>query len=157
MKTLKRWLRQLLLKEELEDIKKQRIEIETRLTALQQIRKESNITALVREQLSGFDSSLLDSDKGILEEFGEDTEAQNTFLNHVKDLYENPARLHIQKYLCRNQIQFGMIEAETLEALNFSRATINGIQLYDEEVDSLYGQWVKLHTPQEGFDEHEVV
>lgn len=150
MKTIRRWLQQLLFSTE-------QLEIEARLQALKSMREGTNITALVREQLAGFDSSLLDSDKEILEGFGDDTEALNTFLAHVKDLYENPARAVIQNYLIRNQIQTGIMEADSLTELNFSRATINGITLYDEEVGSLYGKYKELHQHDEDYDAHGVV
>lgn len=150
MKTIRKWLQQLLFSTE-------QLELEARLQALKTMREGTNITALVREQLAGFDSSLLDSDKEILEEFGDDTEAINTFLNQVKELYDNPARVVIQNYLTRNQLLVGMMNAENLTALNFSRATINGIVLFDEELGSLYGKYKELHKPQESYDEHTIV
>lgn len=150
IKNIRRWLQQLLFSTE-------NLELEARLQALKTMREGTNITALVREQLAGFDSSLLSSEKEILEELGSDTEAINTFLSQVKELYDNPARIVIQNYLIRNQMLYGMMKAENLTALNFSRATINGITLFEEELGSLYGKYKELHKPQEDYDAHGVV
>ena len=47
---------------------------------------------------------------------------------------------HLLK-LKRNQIQFATLTAPSLTEMNFARATINGISLFEEEVASL----VNLH------------
>lgn len=150
IQNIRRWVQQRFFAREL-------LEIEARLEGLKILREKATITALVREQLKGFNPFLLDSDKEILAEFGNDSDALNTFLADVKDLHDNKAWPRIRDYLVREQIMYGMKEAEDLIQTNFSRATINGITLMDEEIDSLYAVYVKLHEAQGEFDDTEIV
>jgi hypothetical protein len=114
------------------------------------------IKDLVRENLKGFDPKLLDSEDDLPEILGE-TEEQESFLSKMKSLSENKELELLISYLVRNQIRFSVIEAENLEAMNFGRATINGLTLLQDEIKRLATVYDERHAPKQKFNEFEVV
>lgn len=114
------------------------------------------VTDMVREQLAGFDPKLFDTDDDLPEVLGE-VEAQSEFLSKCKALQENPALEVILAYLIRNQIVHSAKYAPTQEAINFGRATVNGVELFREEVARLAAVHTERHAAKPTFDEHEVV
>jgi hypothetical protein len=118
--------------------------------------KNTTLADATREQLKGFNVKLLDSDMDIEGQYA-DIDSRFAFLSECHDLYKNKARIAIENYLKRNQIQFSVKEAVDLEQINFGRATINGITLFDEEVERLNTIYLTEHTPKEQFDDKEIV
>ena len=115
------------------------------------------ITDLVREQMKGFNPKLLDSADDLPEVLG-DVEDQDTFLARCKSLAEADTLRTIAAYIMRNQIIYSAREAETLDTINFGRATINGVSLMLDEVDRLATIYSERHPPKEPeYDVNEVV
>lgn len=156
MKWLKSKLRDWLFKDE-------QLEYQARLSAQKQLAESANIVALARQQLAGFDPQNIDFDtfhnyeqRSILDELDEEEAAH--FLNEAHALYSNSALRTILDFLTRHQVLFGQKNAESLLALNFSRATINGLSLLWEEVEDAEGRWQQEHNKQpEPFDPHEPI
>ncbi len=142
------------------ELTRRQSELDIRFAALDRAEKTADIIALCRAQLAGFDPKRLASGEDdiltvIRDRDGEDAELE--FLNKVKTLSVNPAFDEITEYLICNQILYGQLEAETLDKLNFSRASINGIKLFKDEVDRLVGVLAdRTRTPEE-FDAQEVL
>ena len=113
------------------------------------------VTDMVREQLAGFNPKLFDTDDDLPEVLGE-VEAQSEFLSKCKALQENPALEVILSYLIRNQIVHSAKHAPTQEAINFGRATINGFELFREEVARLVAVHTERHSKEPNFNEFEV-
>lgn len=140
--------------EEYKDIAKQKAVLES---IQRKIKEEHKITSLVRNTLGGFDPKLLDTEDDLPEVLGE-VEAQDVFLAGMKRLKEDKHLWLLVDYLTRNQIIHAVKEAQTLDTINFARATINGWSLLREEVDRLTSVYVDRHpTNKLTFDEHEVV
>jgi len=150
----------LLFANEVEQI---RIERETYKTVNKILKKERQkwhediakltINDLVREQLKGV--SLKDlRDTNEIPEMMEENDSRDAFLGHVKSLQENPAYEAIRQFLIRRQIIITAKEAEDLTTINFGRATINGLELYDEEVGRLVSIFDNENKKEEDFDEH---
>jgi hypothetical protein len=114
------------------------------------------LISLLREQLKGFDPKLLDSDSDIEDWYG-DIDSRTVFLEACHELFKNPARKAIQDFLKRNQLQHSVIEATDLQEINFGRATINGLTLFEEEVERLNTIYLAEHPEKEKFDPSEVV
>lgn len=115
------------------------------------------VTDMVRENLCGFDPKLVDTEDDLPEVLGE-VENQNEFLTQVSTLKKNPAFEIIAKYLIRNQILYSSMEANTLEENNFGKATVNGIELFKEEVDRLALIYEDKHNRDDKkFDQFEVI
>ena len=119
-------------------------------------KKTLTIIDLVREQLAGFNPRLLDTEDDLPEVLG-DIENQEEFLSKCKSLKDNYALDTILDYICRNQVMYSAKEANTLETINFGRATVNGASLCREEVARLAAVYTERHPVDGQFDEHEVV
>jgi len=121
--------------------------------------KGYTVVDLVRKQLKGFDPKQLDnSDDVELLYMSENDESEglDVFLAHCRDLRENPAFDPIMESLIRNQILFIAMESESNEETNFGRATINGLQLFRDELDRLVGIYKERHAKEEDFDPHDI-
>lgn len=139
------------------------VEYQAKKLALKQMQESVNIVTLARTQLAGFDPKSINehilrnrADLGILD--GLEEEDKTALMNNIHALHHNPALQVIIDYLIRSQVLHGQMEAESVLALNFSRATVNGLLLFKDEVANIEGQWQELHKqPDNDFDEHEVV
>lgn len=114
------------------------------------------IQILTRANLASFDVKALDSDDDVLE-LAEAHGWENQFLAQVKDLRDNTALKNIVEMLKRDQMAFGAKEAVTLDQLNFSRGSINGVVLLEDTIDRLYGVYRERVSPDEEYDNHEVI
>ena len=61
----------------------------------------------------------------------------------------NPAFEYILNELINAQGNFTVKNAQTLEQVNFGRATINGLQLFKEEIEKLSNQYREKHTTED--------
>jgi hypothetical protein len=118
--------------------------------------KKGSYSELMREATAGFDMKSL-HDTRELEEIYDDEEALEAFLARVRDLDANPALDAILNVIKRNQMLHTALNAKSLDEVNFGRATINGLQLFREEVDRLVGIYRSRHTHEGEFDRSEVV
>lgn len=114
------------------------------------------VTKLVREQLKGFDISLLNTDEDLEDSFPEG-EGLDAFLDQISELKKNTAFPKLCAFLIRNQILYMALEAESSQQMNFARATINGIKLVQEEIDRLHVILETKREKEEEFDPGEVV
>ena len=117
--------------------------------------KQTSADAL-RAQLKSFDPKLLDSEDQLPEVLGDD-ENQIEFLNNVKSLSGNRALNIICDYLKRNLIIDAAKYGKDIDAINFSRASINGLGLLREEIERLLVILEERHPKETEFDKHEVV
>lgn len=152
----KRWLRaQLFSKEELE--------YQAKRIALKQMQESVNIVSLARQQLSGFDPLSINEDIlrnrdniTVLDGLGEEERIE--FINNVHALYANPALQVIVDYLIRAQVLHGHADADSVTGLNFSRATVNGLLLFKDEVDRFEGIYQVNHKAADtDYEETEVL
>lgn len=130
---------------------------------LEKTKPEASYTLMMRELLKGFDPTLVDfvpegpnggvNATDILEEIKQQTGSDGTeFLAGIKEAYKNDALRRLDKFLIRNQIVYSAREAETLDQINFGRATVNGLVLRQGEIDRLYGVYLARHPDEEPYD-----
>ena len=115
-----------------------------------------SIVDLVREQLGGFDTKLLDSSED-LDVIYEAEDGESALLSGARELHKNKHLGVIAQHLIRNQVLYIAKDAEAMESVNFGRATINGIELFIEEIERLNLVYEELHKGRDDFDEHEVI
>ena len=78
-------------------------------------------------------------------------------LNNVHALSHNPSLLIIVDFLTRSQVLHGQMDADSVLGLNFSRATVNGLQLLMEQVATIEGLYIAEHATDDDFDDSAVV
>jgi hypothetical protein len=150
--TIKEFLIEKFFKIEWEDIRRLRL-----FLSEQKKRQESlTIVDLVRTQLKGFNPLLLDSYDDIELTYPEGGEGLDSFLEQVGELKKNTALPLIEQFLKRNQVLYTAKEADDLNAINFGRASVNGVELIREEIDRLDKIRVERSSKPEDFDEHEI-
>lgn len=115
------------------------------------------VTDMVREKLAGFNPRLLDNPDTDLPNILGDVEIQDPFLAKMKTLNETQELHTLLDYLERNQVLYSAKEATGLDAINFGRATVNGLSLVREEIARLATVYAERHAGEPEFDEHEVV
>lgn len=108
------------------------------------------ITDLVREQLHGFDFQK--QRNGFLEDIPADQ--LPSFLEEAVTIMKGRVFPHVEEYVRTNQIDETINDAETIEHVNFGRATLNGIALIREAMESLVTEYDERHKTQEPFDKH---
>jgi len=143
---LKRWL-----------FSEEELAYQARELALKQLQEQANLITLAREQLSGFDYRNLARNEDLVHRHETETDDVNDFLAHAHELYKNPVFWEAIEFLKGKQILHGQLNADSLQALNFSRATINGLQLLAETVEDLEGTYQARTSPEEDYNPHEVV
>lgn len=129
---------------------------ETRQVYQKLINQLPTASEAYREQMKGFNGTELNSYSD-LEEIYDTEDGLEAFMANVKSLSDNPALDAIINLLKRNQLQFTALESENLEQVNFGRATVNGLQLFREEVDRLVGVYKEMHKHEDEFDPNEVL
>lgn len=153
---MKKWLISWLFSKEKDDIRRENARAKIEADEAERYRKSLSIVDLVREQLHGFNPHLLDTEDELLEIIT-DEESQEAFLNEVKKLADNTALPRIMEHLIRNQVLYSAKEAPTLDAINFGRASVNGITLIQEEIERLKTLFDERHAPKEQFDVHKAL
>jgi len=146
---IKRTLREWLFREE-EELRRRTLEIER-----QRLREETSYAAMMREQLRGFDPTLLTYAGDVFERGSR--EAENTFLSHMKEIHDDEHFHELLDYLKRNQVMHIATQAQNIGEVNFARASINGIETLREEIDRLAGLYDERMSPDDEYDAHEVV
>jgi hypothetical protein len=138
------------------------LEIEAKRAALRHMQENANIVSLARAQLSGIDVSSITEwavrnhvDLDILD--GKSTEDRRELLNNAHEVYTNTALQSIVDHLIKAQIVYGIMETDSLQGLNFNRATINGLHLLMDELRRLEGLYREEHARPEEYDPYEVV
>lgn len=111
-----------------------------------------NLVDIVREQMKGFNPQLLLDDSDLTDLM--DGEELDGFLAKAKDLTDNIVLKKICEHIKRNQMQYSALESNSLEQLNFGRATINGVSLLEDELDSLVLLYEQRHAKEEDYDKH---
>jgi len=152
---LKTWLRGWLFSSD-------ELEYKAKKLALKSMEESVNIVSLAREQLSGFDHRSITEDvvrgREVLSIYhGLDEEDRTALMNNVHALYKNPALQIIVDFLIRSQVIHGQMDADSVLGLNFSRATVNGILLLQDEIGNIEGHYQAANKPEEDFDETAVV
>lgn len=118
---------------------------------------QQQIQLLTRINLQSFDHRLIDKGDDILDIVIEDHGSDNEFLKQVIDLNKNPAFHEIVEWLKREQVLYTAKEARDLDTLNFSRGSINGLVLLEQNIDRLVGVYQERVSPPEEYDNHEVI
>lgn len=140
----------------LEDAKREYARAKMHADEAERYKESLSVVDIVREQMQGFNPHLLETEDELMELLG-DEDSLDSFLNEAKKLWDNEALPRILSYIERNQIIHSAREAATLEAINFGRATLNGVSLVREEVERLKTAFDERHAPKEEFDAHEAV
>lgn len=173
-KPLYHWLKQKFFKDEIALQQNVQAKLQEGLDKLEESRRKFegevlkygmsvNVVDLVREQLKGFNPRLLDrienSDQAdILAEIeAEEGGNVEAFLAECKQITTTDAFLRVCNYLIRNQVIYTAKEARAEIAINFGRATINGVSLMREEIERMAGIWEERSKAPEPFDKHEAI
>ena len=154
---IKRHLARGIFKKEIREIRKEK----RTLKALNKIQKQNNedwekrvsevtVTDLVREQLTGFDFSKVRGD--LLSEIPPDQ--MPVYLEEALTIMEGDVFPYVVEYVKRQQVDETINGAESIEHVNFGRATLNGVALINEAMESLVTEYNERHTPKEPFDKH---
>ncbi len=132
-------------------------------------KKNITVRDIMRERLAGLNPRLLDKvsedDSELLDymlkEAGDSDEVfegrKKEFLARMHDLAKNDELVLLIDWLVRNQTLITAREAQTQEAINFGRATLNGLELVKEEIERYAGLYKESHAGEEPFDEHTAV
>lgn len=153
---MRNWLRRWVFRNEERVVHDRLAAADAREQEASKLANSIGVTDLVREQLRGFNPRLLDVEDDILELVG-DEESATHFLEEAHKLAQNEALPRILDFLVRNQVQESVKSAATLEAMNFGRASVNGVTLVREEVERLEAVYQERHAPDEDFDKHEAL
>lgn len=132
-------------------------------------KKNITVRDIMRERLAGFNPRLLDKvSEGdeelldyLLKESHDETEVfagrKEEFLSRMHDLSNNDELRLLTEWLIRNQTLITAREAQTQDAINFGRATLNGLELIEEEIERYAGLYKESHAGEEPFDTHSAV
>ncbi len=133
------------------------------LAKYRKLNADFSVQRLIREQLKGFDTSVLSksvwdgSDEAIsIEDAYDVDEGRASFLAKVHDLAQSKELEGILTYLVRNQILFTAKEAIGQEQELFGRATINGLTLIRDEIRRLDAIYKEEYGRKEDFDKFSV-
>jgi hypothetical protein len=156
LQKIKAWLKRKLFSQE-------QLEYEARLLALKSMRTNASIVALAREQLSGFDPSTITLDSvrpknrvGITIFDGMSEAERDEFIIAVHGLHSSKALRTITDFLTRAQVMEGAMGADSLTALNFSRATVNGLMLPWDTINEIEGIYLNLKKSPDSYDRFSV-
>lgn len=134
----------------------EQVAYEARVMAMKQMQESANIVTLARQQLAGFDPALIKDREDLLSKH-ENEDSVNTFLEQVHELAKSEVLKEIVDDLVAEQVVYGQKNAESLQQLNFSRATVNGLQLLLEEIERYHAVYVDRTSPEEEYDPSEVI
>ena len=123
-------------------------------------KRSFTIVDLAREQLKGFSTKLLDSEEDIFV-IAEKEDKHVNLLSDAHTLVKNTTLMDIIAYIKRNQIYHIAMnagsEGELQAEINFSRGTVNGLELLKEEIERLDGIYLERHPQIEAFDPHKAL
>lgn len=135
---------------------KEAMEIKIARMALQaQVKRYKNLTIAdaVREQMG---SRTVDETKANLFASIPKDRVPN-FLEEAKTIMDGEVFGHIVKTIVAQQREYIVSEAESLEHVNFGRATLNGVELMEEALASLVVEYEQRHAAGDDFDRHSAV
>lgn len=115
--------------------------------------KSRTVTDMCRERLAGFDFK--ENEKDLIASIPK--ERRMEYLEEAVTMKEGDVLPFIIDYMIRKQVEAYTNEAETIETINFGRATLNGIALVEEGIDSLVTEYENRTKEKEDFDEHSAV
>lgn len=128
---------------------------ERKIKDFNEYRKSLTVIDLVREQMKGFNPHLHLDDSDLTNLM--DSEELDGFLAKAKDLSDNIVYKKVCEHIKRNQAQYAVLEAGNLEQMNFARATINGVSLVEDEINSLLILYNARHEVEEKYDKYSAV
>lgn len=77
------------------------------------------------------------------------------FLEEAKTIQEGEVFQHLVKHIVAQQVDYIVNEAESLEHVNFGRATLNGVELMDQALGSLVIEYEqRREAGDDNFDKH---
>jgi len=88
-----------------------------------------------------------------LEINGEDV---STFLVYAHELFTNPARKVINQWLVDNQAEHIARYAGSLDEINFSRYSVNGVELTEEEVGYMEDEYQRRKITTGDFNQFDI-
>lgn len=138
------------------------LEYEAKSLALRQMKESASIVRLAREQLSGFDPRSISfetlENRNTLSLYNNLSDEETLeLINDIHSLYHNRALQIIVDYITRAQVLHGHQDTDSLQGLNFSRATINGLSLLMEQVREGEGHYQQRQKSPDDFDPSKVV
>lgn len=114
------------------------------------------ILHFMRRKYKGFDPSLLLNDEEILAEFNTQ-ERQMTFLENCKKVIENEDFRKMMEHLYTRQLVNSALESEDIDAVNFGRATINGLALVEENLTRYTNIYYERTQRDPEYDKYEII
>lgn len=112
--------------------------------------KSRTVTDMVRERLAGFDFK--ENEKDLISSIPKDRTME--FLDEAVTMKEGAVLPFLIDYMIRQQAEYTLTDADSMERINFGRATLNGIALIEEGVDSLFAEYERRTADEEHYDEH---
>lgn len=117
-----------------------------------ELKAEPNMVSLVREQLKG---TTLDMVK---DGYADMTEKEKAELYANAELIRtNPAFKFVYEHIINLQGNYTVREALDINQVSFGRATINGVNLFNEEMKRLSNIYRETNAKEEDFDKHGVL
>lgn len=169
----RQWLKERLFKEEIEFHENARKNLQKELDAIDRARsimrdelsgykKSLSVVDVVRAQLAGFNPRTLDGVRDeestdILVELRSENGDEDGFLAEMHRIVKQGFFSRLCEYVIRNQVLYTAKKAVNIDAVNFGRATVNGVELIKDELERLSAIYEERHEPPEAFDEHAVI
>lgn len=85
------------------------------------------------------------------------TDERRTFLRDASQVFDNPAFARIVNELMNIQAAHSILQAPTSQLIMFDRAGINVLKLLKDEFKKLDGMYKEMVSPDDSFDEDEVI
>ena len=161
-KQLKRWV----FSEELEDIRKQRRKLSEEWDRLDDRKKDLRrevedeydqqmILHMLRRKYKSYNPDKLSGPEDILETMGK--QEQMDFLTNVTDVIENKHFRNLMEHLYTRQLISSALDGEDIDAINFGRATINGLSLVEETLERYATLYYERTSDQSDYDEYSII
>ncbi len=147
-----RWL----LKDEVEKIEIERIiskSIREKEKQYSEWVSKRTVTDMCRERFAGFDFK--ENEKDLIAQIPVDR--VDDYLDSAVTIKKSDVFNYIIDYMIRKQVEAYTNDASDIEKINFGRATLNGIALVEEGIDSLVTEYNYRNTDNEDFDEHNAI
>lgn len=109
---------------------------------------------LIRLQLKGITLNFL-KDNAIEDNLSE--KDKDELYANANLILNNNAFKKIKKHIINLQGNYSIKEAENMSQVAFGRATINGILLFNEELERLSALHKEKTKPEEDFDKHDLI
>lgn len=118
-----------------------------------------SVADIVRMRLKGinpktYDGLRSDGEGSIFEEIEKDGGTMEEFLKDIHDIAQNNSNRRVIEFLIREQVLFSVKRAVTQSESDFGKATINGLQVYEETIAMYDAMYLDSKATAQEYDEH---